>query len=387
MVIILNIFKNAMTVLKIFKKHEYEAYIVGGAVRDYLLKVPLNDIDITTNARPEAIMKIFKSVPTGVKYGTVTIFFNDHQYEVTTYRSDGTYLDARRPETIEFEEDVIEDVKRRDFTINSMLMDETGKIHDHFGGMKDLKYKIIKTVGNPNERFNEDALRILRAFYFQSKLGFDLDSETELAIKANSELIKEISSERVLAEMIKIIQGPNFKLALSKMLDTNVAFVLPGLYLGIKHFVKLTEMPYVDVFFTTSFALEGRVPRYWKFSNQHRNRYQKAVEIITKDLNFDAKTLYHYGLEISILANRALFALGKDILRTNEITNNFNNLPINSSLDLKFRGRDILNLTNKKAGAWVNKLTEEMVILVLDGKLKNDYEVLKQYVLENYERF
>jgi len=383
----LNNFKNAMTVLKIFKKHEFEAFIVGGAVRDYLLKMPYSDIDITTNAKPEEVMKFFKSAPTGLKYGTVTIFFNDFEYEVTTYRSDGEYLDSRHPESVEFMDDVIEDVKRRDFTINSMLMDLTGKIHDHFGGMKDIKYKIIKTVGNPIDRFNEDALRMLRAFYFQAKLGFELDKETEDAILNNRHLIQDISAERVLNEVIKMIQAPNLKLALSKMLDTKVAEVLPGLEKGIKHFVKMDEMPYVDVFFATAFALEGRVPSYWKFSNQHRNRYEKAVEIVNKELAFDGKTLYLYGLEISLLANRVLYALGKDLLRTNEITNDFNNLPINSSLDLKVRGKSILNITNRKAGAWVNKLTEEMVMLVLDGKLKNNKTSLEEFVLNNFERF
>lgn len=379
--------KDAMQVLKIFKKHEYEAYIVGGAVRDYLLKNTISDVDITTNAKPRAVLNIFRGVPTGEKYGTVTINFRDQNYEVTTYRSEKNYLDNRHPEEVTFEENVLEDIKRRDFTMNSLLMDETGKIHDHFDGMRDIRNKTIKTVGNPDERFKEDALRMLRAFYFQSKLGFEIDKFTMAAITDNRFLIKEVAAERVLDEMIKIIQGPHFKMALSRILDTKVDEVLPGLAKGIKFFVRQDEMPFVDVFFTTSFALNGLVPNYWKFSNKHRHKYQQAVKLINLEATIDAKILYEYGLEISLLANRVLTLLGKDTLKTNEITNDFNNLPINSSLDLKFRGRDILNITGRKAGAWINNLTNEMVSLVLDKKLENEKEVLKQYVLDNFERF
>lgn len=379
--------KDAMQVLKIFKKHEHEAYIVGGAVRDYLLKNKINDIDITTSARPRQVLNIFKGIPTGEKYGTVTIHFREQDYQVTTYRSESGYFDNRHPEEVTFEENVLEDVKRRDFTMNSLLMDDTGKIFDHFEGMRDIKYKIIKTVGDPQVRFEEDALRMLRAFYFQSKLGFTIDKDTMAAIKDNRFLIKEVSAERVLDEMIKIIQGERFKMALSAILDTNVDEVLPGLAKGIKFFVQQDEMPFVDVFFTTSFALNGLVPSYWKFSNKHRHKYQQAVKLIKMETPIDATILYEYGLEISLLANRVLYLLGKDELKTNEITNDFNNLPINSSLDLKFRGRDILNITERKAGAWVNNLTNEMVTLVLEKKLANEKEVLKQYVLENFERF
>lgn len=379
---------DAKIVLRIFEENGFEAYIVGGAVRDYILKTDIADIDITTNATPKETMKLFRnSIPTGIKYGTVTVGFKESSFEVTTFRSEEGYYDLRHPEEVVFESDVTKDVLRRDFTMNGLLMDSKGLIIDHVDGRKDIKHKYIKAIGNPSERFNEDALRMLRAFYFQSKLGFEIDASTLEAIKENRHLIKKIASERVLDELLKILQGKYLKNALSSMIDAKISEVLPGLDKGMKHFVKQDEMPFVDVFFSTSFALNKLVPSYWKFSNKHKHKYQSVVRLANSTTEFGAKELYEYGLEFCQAANRVNFNLGRSELKVLDLAKAFDDLPIKSSLDLKLRARDILELTNKKAGAWVNNLTVELVNLVLEGKLKNDYEILKEFALANYERF
>ena len=381
----MQLLKDAKIVLRILKENGYEAYIVGGAVRDYLLKTELNDIDITTSAKPFQVSKLFKTIPTGIKYGTVTVLFKDSKFEVTTFRKESEYSNNRHPEEVDFEVSAQDDVMRRDFTMNGLLMDEKGLIIDYVDGKKDIKYKIIKTIGNPVDRFNEDALRMLRAFHFESKLGFTIDEDTKEAIANNAKLIKNISAERVLNEILKILQGKHLKQALNSMVETKIHKYLPGLEKGIEFFSKEKEMPMTDIFFSLSFVLNKSVPSYWKFSNKHRHKYRTVMQLVNEKVDYGAKDLYLYGLEYCQAANRVNYILGKTSLQSLKLAKMFDELPITSELDLKFRARDILNLTNRKAGAWVNNLLTKMVEEVLDGNLKNEYNELKQFVLTHYE--
>ena len=374
--------KGAKWVLNDLKKNGYEAFIVGGAVRDYLLKEPLNDIDITTNAKPHQVSKIFKTKPTGLKYGTVTVFMNNETYEVTTYRIDGEYSDSRHPEYVTFSETVEEDVKRRDFTINGLLMTASNEIIDYVDGKEDLKNKIIRTIGNPIDRFNEDALRILRAFYFQSKLGFQIDKDTRDAISQMKYKLKDIAMERIFNEIIKIFKGKYVKRALHSLITTGVHHELPGLSKGIEFVNQMEDIPFIDAFFTLAFTLNQSVPKEWPFSNKHRHKYETASKLALAHDQFDAYTLYTYGLELCLLANKVNYMLGKSKNQKNKIENDFENLPIQSDLDLKLRATDMIKLTGKKAGAWVKQLQTEMVIEVINRRLENKKETLEAYALE-----
>ncbi|MBU1094121.1 MAG: CCA tRNA nucleotidyltransferase [Firmicutes bacterium] len=375
--------RGAKKVIYELKKQHYEAYIVGGAVRDHILKQPTTDIDITTNAKPHQVAKIFKTKPTGLKYGTVTVFMGDETFEVTTYRVDGQYIDSRHPEDVLFVESVEEDVKRRDFTINGLLMTEKEEIIDYVDGRADLQLKIIKTIGNPIDRFNEDALRIMRAFYFQSKLGFQIEKETRDAITEMKDKLKDIAMERILNEMIKLLQGGHVKKALKSMITTGVHEVLPGLKEGIIYAEDMDEIPFVDAFFTLCFTLSGSVPASWPFSNKHRHRYETARMLSESNQTFDPYTLYTYGIDLCLLANRVNYMLKKTKNLTNKIELDYKNLPIQSDLDLKLRATEIIALANKKAGAWVKNLQTEMVVEVLNRRLKNEKSELERYVLEH----
>ncbi|MCT4596702.1 MAG: CCA tRNA nucleotidyltransferase [Vallitalea sp.] len=184
----------------------YEAYVVGGCVRDSLIGKTPNDWDITTSALPQQVKKIFtKTIDTGLKHGTVTILVDKEPIEVTTYRIDGEYEDNRRPRTVEFTRNLIEDLKRRDFTINAMAYNDKDGLIDAFNGLEDLKKRVIKCVGKPWERFNEDALRMLRAIRFSAQLGYDIDDETNNAIKECSALIQNVSMERIQIELSKTL--------------------------------------------------------------------------------------------------------------------------------------------------------------------------------------
>lgn len=188
------------------RSHGYEAFIVGGCVRDAVLGRIPGDWDITTSAKPERVKEIFgKTVDTGLKHGTVTIIKHGSGYEVTTYRIDGEYLDGRHPETVEFTPDLREDLKRRDFTINAMAYSHETGIVDEFEGMEDLKRRVIRCVGCAKDRFTEDALRILRAVRFAAQLDFVIEDETYKAIAEIAPNLVHVSKERIQVELTKLL--------------------------------------------------------------------------------------------------------------------------------------------------------------------------------------
>ena len=200
-------------IIQELEKCGYEAYMVGGAVRDSILGRPIHDYDICTSAMPGEILEAFPNeevIPTGLKHGTVTILINKEPYEVTTYRIDGDYSDNRRPDNVTFTKNLVEDLQRRDFTINAMAYNPKTGLIDPFNGMEDIKYKKIRCVGFAEDRFNEDALRILRAIRFEAQLGFAGFPETMFEIDRQYERLKNISVERINSEFCKIVASNQF---------------------------------------------------------------------------------------------------------------------------------------------------------------------------------
>lgn len=188
----------------------FEAFVVGGCVRDGIMKKNANDWDMTTSAEPLQMLDAFKNyrtVPTGIKHGTVTVIIDSHPLEITTYRVDGEYTDNRRPDSVKFTRNIENDLSRRDFTINAMAYSEKDGLVDLFGGFEDIKSRTIRCVGNPDKRFREDALRIMRAIRFSSTLGFDIEERTAESIIKNRHLLKNISPERIRTEFEKLLLG------------------------------------------------------------------------------------------------------------------------------------------------------------------------------------
>ncbi|MCR4695767.1 MAG: CCA tRNA nucleotidyltransferase [Lachnospiraceae bacterium] len=202
--------ENVKNIIEELNKAGFEAYAVGGCVRDSILGRIPNDWDITTNAKPLDVKSIFRrTVDTGLKHGTVTVLIGKEPYEVTTYRIDGEYEDSRHPKEVSFTSDLKEDLLRRDFTINAMAYNDTDGLVDIFGGMEDIEAKVIRCVGEPKERFSEDALRLLRAIRFAAQLGYNIEEKTYEAIKELSPTLKNISAERIQAELNKILVSDN----------------------------------------------------------------------------------------------------------------------------------------------------------------------------------
>ncbi|NLJ90169.1 MAG: CCA tRNA nucleotidyltransferase [Clostridiales bacterium] len=193
-------------IINLLASHGYEAFAVGGCIRDSILGLKPEDWDITTSAKPNEVKKVFRrTVDTGIEHGTVTVLIGNNSYEVTTYRIDGEYVDNRHPTSVEFTSDLANDLMRRDFTINAMAYNEHDGLVDLFGGIKDLEKGIIRCVGNPIHRFEEDALRILRAFRFSAQLNFNIEEETYQAACNKKENLKNISAERIRTELNKLI--------------------------------------------------------------------------------------------------------------------------------------------------------------------------------------
>lgn len=209
--------EKAEQILKILHENGYEAYVVGGCVRDSILGRKPEDWDITTSASPLQVKELFeKTIDTGIEHGTVTVMIGKEGFEVTTYRIDGDYEDCRHPKEVIFTSNLTEDLKRRDFTINAMAYSHRSGLVDKFGGMEDLKNKVIRCVGDPAERFAEDALRMMRAVRFAAQLGFSLDESVRKSIREMAESLDHISAERIQTELVKLLVSPNphwFRLA------------------------------------------------------------------------------------------------------------------------------------------------------------------------------
>ena len=201
---------NAEKILRVLEKQGFEAFIVGGCVRDSILGRRPDDWDITTSARPEQVKALFRrTVDTGLKHGTVTVLMDKESYEVTTYRIDGEYEDGRHPKEVAFTAGREEDLRRRDFTINAMAYHPDRGLVDLFHGMDDIRAEIIRCVGNPLERFGEDALRILRAVRFSAQLGFSIEAETKTGIEELAPNLKLVSAERIQTELVKLLVSPH----------------------------------------------------------------------------------------------------------------------------------------------------------------------------------
>ena len=216
------------TAIEILKSKGFEAFLIGGSVRDFVMGLPIGDIDITTNATPDEVKQVFadfRVIETGIKHGTVTVLINDEPLEITTYRSEGTYSDNRHPDSVVFSNSLADDVVRRDFTMNGIAFNFDNGFCDLVGGLNDIENQTIRCIGNAETRFCEDALRILRAMRFSAVLGFEIETETKKAIHKCRDLLKNISAERIREEFTKLICGKNAYNVLQEFADVVTVFI------------------------------------------------------------------------------------------------------------------------------------------------------------------
>ena len=370
-------FNSAINILEKFNEAGYEAYFVGGCVRDYLLNDNFSDIDITTNALPDEVKQIFKkSIDTGIQHGTVTILINGDSFEVTTFRTEDDYIDHRTPEKVEFVSDLKEDLDRRDFTINAMALDSKGKLYDYHCGEKDLRNKIIKTVNNPNERFFEDALRMLRAFRFSSKLGFEIEENTLKAIKNNAELIKFVSIERIVNEFRKLLTGKGNKRSLELLLDSKLNNYIPFLD-EISKIIDFSNYTFCQSLYILSNIndISFEKLKELKLSNKEIKQV-KIYEKINKDFIGNVPLeiiLYNYDIEdVAFIASYFKYCDKEDIEKIK--------LPIESFNDIAITSVEIISIIDMPAGPWIKeiikKLEEDIILSKIDNTRKDILDFL-----------
>lgn len=374
--------KTAIDVIKRLKNAGFEAYFVGGAVRDFLLGKNPHDFDVATSAQPEQVKGLFKrTVDTGIQHGTVLVLIDGAGVEVTTFRTESDYSDNRRPDSVEFVKSLEEDLKRRDFTINAMAMTENLEIIDLYGGRKDLEEKIIRAVGKPDQRFQEDALRMLRAVRFSGQMNFTIEKETLASIQRNAALIRAVAVERIKMELDKIMANHHAVRSIDYLTVSGLADHLPS-----------GELFRTDWrgFIPTGNPLSGWLHAFWqnskdisalsayKFSNEEKQTIKGAMEAASLE-NWNAWTYYNYTptqLELAAaLTGRRVDWIDKKM-----------NLPIESKSDLAVNGRDLMDWTGKKPGPWLKEVLGEIERQIVFSEMENQKDKIKEWFLDEYNR-
>lgn len=354
------------------EKNGFEAYIVGGCVRDMLLGIEPFDFDVTTSAKPEEIMGIFeKTVPTGIKHGTVTVIIDKEPIEVTTFRTESGYSDNRHPENVTFVTSLAEDLSRRDFTVNAIAYNNRSGIIDCFGSMRDLESRTLRAVGAPSKRFSEDALRILRLFRFAATLNFSIDERTLDAALNQKEGLENISRERISIELKKAVLGQNIK-AVSPLIESGALE-----FIGINgcpdfgKFERLNKKPQLSLFAFLYLANCNVIAVLDELKESNSNKKYAAdmlrlLSLETPKTKSDLKTLLDdFSFEIltdyielkQTLSNENL-GYAKDML--NEISEN-NEPYLISHLDINGEELKALGITGKKIGKTLELLKNHVI--------------------------
>lgn len=386
------IFVKAMPVLRTLEDAGFEAYFVGGSVRDVLLHRHVHDVDITTSAYPEEVKELFdKSIDTGIKHGTVTVLYGGESYEITTFRTESGYQDFRRPDHVTFVQNLDEDLKRRDFTINALAMDMHGDIVDLFNGIEDLKNHIIRAVGNPEKRFHEDALRMMRAVRFMSQLEFKLEEKTEQAIKDNHELLKKISVERIREEFVKMGLGPFSRQAFQIFLDTQLSEDVPD-FAGKKDLLQVyPQLKFSPTMETSLWAIIiillkvsneniGKFMRDWKNSNAMTEKVEQIIkmfDLIADHVPTDYE-LFEAGEDIIINTIDVADILGQPV-SSEALVDRYLALPIKTPSELAVDGRFLIK-RGMRPGAQLGRTLNQIRKKVVACEIENSEEAIEQYL-------
>lgn len=338
------------------------------------------DFDVATSAEPLQVKALFKrTVDTGIQHGTVLVLQNGTGVEVTTFRTESDYSDHRRPDAVEFVKSLDEDLKRRDFTINAMAMTEELAIIDLFDGKKDLEDKIIRAVGEPDQRFQEDALRMLRAVRFSGQLDFAIADQTLASIRQNAHLIRSIAVERLKIELDKIMSNQHAARSIDYLVNSGLAEHLPAGEIFRTDWSGFVPMEdplggWLHAFWHNSKNISAMA--LYKFSNEEKSTVKKSLEAAELE-KWDLWTFYSYSAKQLELASR---------LRRSECdwTAKKSGLAIQSKSDLAANGRDFMKWAEAKAGPWLKEAIEEVERLVVYNRLENDIEKIKEWFLNEY---
>lgn len=390
--------EEAKKVLKKLEAHGYEAYFVGGCVRDWLLHRPVHDIDICTNAHPCDIMNLFPDhIPTGLQHGTITVKQDGYLFEVTTFRTEGIYEDFRRPSEVKYVNEVVEDLARRDFTINAMAMKHNKELIDPFFGLEDVNDHVIRAVGDASRRFQEDALRLVRAVRFASQLGFQIEDDTRKAMRKKAPLLIHIAVERVREECNKLIDSKHPDKGFQYAQQTKLFQAIPALQqlfdqstlqLWRLHTVESIIHKWVLVFFAADFSWEQsrELCRYLKMSRKEEETIMHLMQQITLlQPTWDqyqcidwTRLIMKTGWERCYDLEKVLDALWWNDLSRKKVTlqTAYDNMTVKTLKELAVDGSDIRKMSVQKQGVWIQQTLEYLWECTVAGELPNEPEAL-----------
>lgn len=379
-------FQGAMPILRELQGAGYEAYYVGGSVRDILLNKPIHDVDIATSAFPAEIKQLFRrTIDVGIQHGTVMVVTKDATYEVTTFRTESTYQDYRRPDYVEFVRSLKEDLKRRDFTINALAVGIDGEVIDLFDGLSDLRARKLRAVGNPYERFHEDALRMMRGLRFISQLGFTLEPATFEAIHEYHSLLAKISVERINVEFVKLLMGSSRQAGVKTFVESECYIYCPGLSEYGEALLRFADLigpaiPTEKQAWTLLISMLGlkqeqikTFMKEWKCSNQLIKDVSQMVPALAFRLSheWDNWNLYQLGRELAVSVEYLLIYFDQKPNQA-KIRLMYQNLPIHHLKELALKGNDLIQHFDYPKGPWINKVLRAMERAVIEKNLVNE---------------
>lgn len=390
-----SLFKQALPVLNRLIDAGYEAYFVGGSVRDAVLNKDISDIDIATSATPEEVKTVFHyTFDVGIEHGTVLVLEQGVGYEVTTFRTEEGYSDYRHPSSVTFVKNLKEDLKRRDFTINALALSAEGVLIDYFDGQEDLKRRLIRCVGDACERFSEDALRMFRAIRFVAQLDFSLDQETKQALIQLAPLLEKIAVERLRVEWLKTLTGINRSEAILLFLETNLYQYCPlfrDKRQELERFAtacKLEQLTQTQAWIAVCFYLQlteeqaTDMLKAWKCSNKEIQATRIGLNALKsrKEASWDFTMLYGVCDELAEEVESMVALVGKqpDYAFLKSVQQQ---LPIRSMKDIAVNGNDVVKLLQlQQKGKVIGDVLKEIENRILKGTLKNNYEDLAEFI-------
>ena len=384
----------AISIMLELERHGYEAVIVGGAVRDRLLGKEPGDVDVATEAEPTIVKEIFKkTADIGIQHGTIMVLHPHHPVEVTTYRTESSYSDHRRPDEVHFVKSLEEDLKRRDFTMNALAINSSGDIIDYFSGRSDINNKIIRSVGDPAERFTEDALRMMRAIRFAAQLNFEIEYATFHAIDALAPSITRIAIERIKAEMDKIFLSPYPAIGMRLLRESKLAAYLPivnrtdyqqreSLWEQFDSFGQAVN-GWVFIDLLTGSAVTEELVKLFKLSNAEKKRIKTVAKAVQrrKKRKWTDMDYYLYPLDLLKAAERYVAVLNSDIrqISTDEMERRAADLPIRDRSEILVNGHDLIQWSNEKGGPWVKQWLNRLEEVIVSGIVKNERHEIKEW--------
>jgi tRNA nucleotidyltransferase (CCA-adding enzyme) len=358
------VLESSLKLLKRISEYGYEAYLVGGFPRDLLLNRKTSDIDICTNATPMELINIFPDAEaTNFAYGCLIVYFENIKFEITTFRKDIGNINNRHPSKVIYVDNLNDDLKRRDFTINTICIDKNGNQIDLLDGKKDINKKIIRMVGNPKIRLQEDALRILRAVRFATVLDFSLDENLKTCIKKYSHLLKKLSYDKKREELDLIFSNTNKEKGIKLLCELKLIDAL--------EIPKLKEIKITPSMLVTWSSLD--VLDKYKFTSNERELINQINEIGTRSV-LNRKILYKYGLYVCMLASE-LQGVDKTILNEE-----YKKMPIHSKLDIAVKPEEICKILNKKPGSFLRNVINDLEEKILSGEIPNTKEGITKYL-------